>query len=236
MIVWDLLFDLDDTLIPNNYKYGIASWRCGLILAEAMGVAAPRPTTIIELHSEIDVKMVKQRGLGLDRFPTSWEETYIRLCAKAGCRPQPSVRRRLRNTASRFKFGPFTAYPGTKRVLAAAKKEGHRLHLVTAGVDLLQNRKIDQAGLRRFFDSVHITQLEKGSVMRDLVGKNAAHAVMCGDSKKGDIKPAKDLGITTVWIPRDTWPLAESPVNPDHTIETITEYTSVLRKITKGKK
>jgi len=234
--VWDILLDLDDTLIPSSYKYGLASWRCGLIIAEALGERSPRPSTIIQLHDKIDSDMAKQFGVPLDRFPRSWVTTYETVCQQIGVRPKPSVKKLLKNPASRFKFGPFRPFTGAHRALAELKKCGHRLHLVTAGVDSLQNRKIDQAKLRRYFDSIHITTLEKKAVMTELVGDTPDRAIMIGDSKRSDIQPAKKLGIVTVWVPSPTRDFANAPVEPDHQIATISELPALVRKIVKGKK
>lgn len=231
-----LLFDLDETLIPNSYKYHKQIWRCGTIIAEAFAEKSPHPLDVLKKHGEIDIELVKSHGLLLDRFPLSWVQTYEWFCKRLGLKPVRAVKERLFNTASQFKRGPFRAFLGAKKVLRQFRRDGHEMHMVTSGVDSLQMRKVRDAGLERFFDSIHVVDLEKKAIMASLVGEHAARAVMIGDSKRTDIKPAKDLGITAVWIPSDSWPYANAKAEPDFEISSIRELPGVVDVLLAKKK
>lgn len=231
-----LLFDLDETLIPNSYKYHKQIWRCGMIIAEELAEKSPHPLDVLKRHSEIDIDLVKSHGLHLDRFPLSWVQTYEWFCKRLDRTPSKAVKDRLFNTASQFKRGPFQAFPGAKKVLRQLRRDGHEMHMVTLGVDSLQMRKVRDAGLECFFDSIHVMNLEKKEIMASLVGENASRAVMIGDSKRSDIKPAKDLGITAVWIPSDSWSYANVKVEPDFEISSIRELPGVIRGLLRKEK
>lgn len=226
-----LLFDLDETLIPNSYKYHRQIWRCGMIIAEEFAEKSPNPLDVLKRHSEIDIGLVKSHGFLLDRFSLSWVETYEWFCKRFDRTPSKAVKDRLFNTASKFKCGPFRVFPGTKNVLRQLRRDGHEMHMVTLGVKSLQMRKVRYAGLERFFDSIHVMNLEKKAIMASLVGENASRAVMIGDSKRSDIKPAKDLGITTVWIPSESWSYANATVEPDFEISSIRELPGIIRSL-----
>lgn len=230
-----LLFDLDETLIPNSYKYHKQIWRCGMIIAEALAEKSPYPLDVIKKHCEIDIDLVKSRGLLLDRFPLSWVKTYEWFCKELGLKPNKAVKEKLFNTAGQFKRGPFRAFPGAKKVLRQLRKEGHEMHMVTSGVDSLQMRKVRDAGLEGFFDSIHVMNLEKKAIMASLIGENTARAVMIGDSKRSDIKPAMELGIVAVWIPSDSWTYANAKVEPDFEIASIRELPGIIDSLL-GKK
>lgn len=230
-----LLFDLDETLIPNSYKYSRQTWRCGTIIAEVFAKKGPHPLDVLKKQAEIDIDLVKSRGLLLDRFPLSWVDTYVWFCKELGLKPNKEVKDRLFNTASQFKRGPFRAYAGAKKVLRQLRLDGHKMHVITSGVESLQMRKMRDAGLVKFFDSIHVMNLEKKAIMASLVGERTAEAVMIGDSKRSDIKPAVDLGITSVWIPGDGWSYANAKVDPDFEISSIRELPGVIERLL-GKK
>ena len=59
---WLILMDLDDTLMPTNYRYIEASWRCGMILSRALGFKSPYPLDIARMEFEIDRELGKEYG------------------------------------------------------------------------------------------------------------------------------------------------------------------------------
>ena len=214
---WLILLDLDDTLMPTNYRYHEAAWRCGLIIQKALAGRSRRPSEVLALQQAIDRSLFKDMGFLIKRYPLSWVTTYERLAAEAGMPVNPKVSKRLANTAGYFKYGPFRAFAGAKTVLRKLIKQGHFLHLVTAGEPDLQWRKIEQAGLTRYFDNgnFHVVPMEKKSTFIKLVESTDRPAMMVGDSKRNDIRPAQEIGLTTVWIPSETRNDSDSEVEPD---------------------
>lgn len=226
-------FDLDDTLLPNGVLYHGPTWRCGAILCRTFGKRSFSPPDVLKLQFELQSKMVEKSGFVIDVYPNSWVRTYEVLAERAGIRVRTSVSERLFNVANRFKNGPYKAFPGVKTVLRGLRKDGHSVHLITAGPVDLQTRKFTEAGLADLFDSVHITLREKKSSLRQVVGKHSEDGIMVGDSKRSDILPAKELGMTTVWIPSQTWAYANADVKPDFEILSVRELPTVLRKLEK---
>lgn len=226
-------FDLDDTLIANTAKYHAPIWRCGMLITKALGAKSAYLLAVLQLHGEIDTEMVKTLGYGTDRFPTSWVRTYEILAERAGVATDPSVVKRIRNTAARFRYGPYKPFEGVPRALAEIRRTKALMHLVTAGDEKLQWTKIRQSGLARFFDSIHVTGIDKKSVLAGIVGDRPHDGVMIGDSKKSDIKPAKELGMATVWVPSQTWSFANAEVEPDFTIASVCDLPSILDAIDK---
>lgn len=229
---WLLLLDLDDTCIPNSFRYNDATWKCGLIISQALGHRSPYAADVMKLHYEVDTAAVKQYGFSAERFPTTWVRVYDVLCERAGLAPDPKVRRLLYETASRFCEPPFPPFDGVHEALDELRAEGATLRLITAGDEKLQALKIESSGLERHFDSVHITPLDKYPTMEKLVAAHRGPAAMIGDSKKSDIAPAKRLGILGIRIPSQTWAYAnDAAVEPDYEIPHIRDLPSLLRSI-----
>src|SRR5687768_1727451 len=107
MKIRNIAFDLDDTLIPNSYKYNQAIWKCGLIVSQALGYRCPYATDLMKMHYEHDLEMVKTWHFNAGRFPTSWVTLYENLTAQLGIEPDPVVIKRLYETAVEFCAPPF---------------------------------------------------------------------------------------------------------------------------------
>ena len=92
---WLVCLDLDDTLIPNSYRYNSAIWECGLIISRALEHRSPYATDLMKLHYETDKAMVAEFGFSARRFPISWVRLYETLCERVKVAPDPHVRSRL---------------------------------------------------------------------------------------------------------------------------------------------
>ena len=228
-----ICFDLDDTLIPNTFTYNVPKWRCGLIISAALGHKCPPPADLLKLHLETDLQFVAKYGLGVDRFPASWVQTYELLCRRAGSRVDQAVARRLTRAALGFTRGPFRTFPGAKRLLSSLRRDGHALHLVTAGDDRLQAKKILRAGIRPLFDSIAITPMKKGDILAAIIKDRPDLGVMVGDSKKSDIAPAVELGMHAIWMPSQTWAFANAEIDPSkyHEIASLKEWPDLIRRL-----
>lgn len=225
--------DLDDTLMPTNFRYHEASWRCGFIITKTLGAKSPRPNEVIKRQLEIDDALFKDHGFQVKRFPLSWVQTYEELAKKAGLAVDPAVSRRIFNTASRFKYGPFQAFLGAKAALRQLQRAGYELHLITAGEDFLQRRKVEQSGLSRYFEpeNIHVTTGDKRKEISAVIQGRSGAAVMVGDSKRNDIKAAKELGVVSIWIPSETKSREDPKIIPDHEIGSITKLPALIAKI-----
>ncbi len=103
---------------------------------------------------------------------------------------------------------------GSVEVLDYLKTKGYELHIITNGFLEVQDIKIDNCGLRDFFDVVVISeQLEHKkphpSVFNHSLersGANASQSIMIGDDLAVDIVGARNAGIDQVYFnpSRDT--------------------------------
>ena len=99
-------------------------------------------------------------------------------------------------------------FPGAMDAVAACREHGRRVGILTNGPANVQRPKVDLLQLAPHFDYVGITG-EFGHwkpspeafhhVLRQL-GVTPEAAAMVGDSLDFDIRPAKRLGMRTVWV------------------------------------
>ncbi len=233
MKIRKICLDLDDTLIPNTYKYHGPILRCAMIVVRALGHRSVYPPELLKIQMEIDLGLVNEKGFSTDRFPLSWVLTYERLAGLAGVPIDPKVVERLRSVASEFQRGPFRMFPGAKRALRRLAKEGRELHVITAGDETLQWRKIDEAGIASYVDSVHVTPMKKKDILASIVKDRPQEGAMVGDSKKSDILPAIELGMAAIWLPSETWSFVNADIDETkyHRIKAVTELPDLIRKL-----
>lgn len=226
-----IIFDLDDTLIPNTYRYQLCDWRCGLIVTRALGFRGPPARDIVNRYDEIDKEQVKTMGFSVKRYPSSWVRCYEEYARRVGLETDPRVSEKLFQTASQFAASPFRPFKESRCVLQRLRRQGHSLCLLTLGEPELQERKIRDSGLADLFRRVVIVERDKKTSMEALASVSR-HAVMVGDSRKSDILPAKELGLITVWIPSGNWSFADADVQPDYEIRGIADLPATIDLIT----
>lgn len=106
--------------------------------------------------------------------------------------------------------------PGTLETLAELA-EVATLAIVSNGVDRVQRRRVEEAGLTQYMEDVFISEkvgCDKPNrrifdhALRTLGVEDRAHVLMVGDSLGGDIQGGINAGLATCWF------------NPDHTENT----------------
>ncbi len=101
-------------------------------------------------------------------------------------------------------------FPNTLETLKYLKEKGYKLAIITNGTVVGQNNKIDNAGIRDYFDEIiisHAVGLEKPDkeiyeYALNLLNVMADEAVFVGDSYHNDIYGAYKAGLNPIWI----WP------------------------------
>lgn len=118
-------------------------------------------------------------------------------------------------------------FPNTKEVLIELQKMGYHLHIITNGFEEVQYIKLNNCGLRDFFEVV---------VCSEVVGKNKPalaiyqyameqasckpeHAMMIGDDFVADVSGALKAGFQAVLFD----PHLRSKENYEHTIQNLNE-------------
>ena len=115
-------------------------------------------------------------------------------------------------------------------------RHAYKLGLLTNGEPGLQRRKINGAGIGRYFSAIVISGDEgvgkpEERIYRIMLSRLRAapdEAIMIGNNLVTDIKGAQAVGMRTVWINRSGGPLDES-IRPDFVVNDLMELRGVLK-------
>ncbi|MEM7737830.1 MAG: HAD family hydrolase [Deinococcota bacterium] len=117
--------------------------------------------------------------------------------------------------------------------LLTSLKQTYKLGLITNGKSKGQNAKIDGAGIRNYFMSVHISEAEGVAKPDPRIFERclqrldipAERAVYVGDHPDKDVAGAQDAGLKAVWI---RTPHYAEPAFADAVINTLADLPDVL--------
>jgi putative hydrolase of the HAD superfamily len=223
-----IIFDLDDTLIETTPVYD------AVIERFAAEITALFPRVSIEqareLQDEIDIRGAEAMGFGKERFPWSLAESYRVLAARAAVPPDPKVEERFMMLGySVFDRAP-DLVEGARELLDDLKGR-FELLLYTLGVPEVQRVKVEHHGLHLVFDDVHIVPRKSAEVLDTvLAGRAPAGVMVVGDSLRGEIAPALQLGCRAVHIRRTNgWKYHHAQVHgPYETIDRLVDLRRCL--------
>ncbi len=115
----------------------------------------------------------------------------------------------------------------------------YELYMVSNGSTDIQNRRLDDSGLRRYFRSIFISQelgAEKPSarffdiVFSEITGFRRDQAIIVGDSLSSDIRGGKNAGILTCHF-ASRGAVSYDEVVPDHVIYSLSELSALLKRL-----
>ena len=206
-----IVFDLDDTLYPER-QYALSGFAAVAEFGEAeLGIPKDEGYAELEAYFEAGV-----RGDTFNR----WLETH-------GLDPQEWVPRLVQSyrdhepTLTAFK----ETYPLLERL-----GERYRLGLITQGHAAGQQRKLDALELNGYFESIVIMgEDEKENWKPNTIpferllsqmGVEGPEASYIGDNPLKDFKGARELGMLTIWVRRETGEHANDvPPGPEYYAE-----------------
>ena len=202
-----VLFDLDETLIPEDEPLALAyravvpgdveAFRAGLRARWQRDAPCPEYRARVQVSAS-DGLIAEFAGDGPEL--AAIREYLPRFRAEAFADG-------LLERWQRVRVETQAAYPHAAEVLAALR--GHvRLALVTNGASDLQRRKLALAGLEEYFDVV-VASCDVGigkpdprifEAALDALGVRAPDAVMVGNDLERDIEGAQAAGVRALWI------------------------------------
>lgn len=221
-------FDLDDTLMWCGKDYTTAKQEVGEFISDNADIS---PEEAIEVVNGIDKENVDKFGLSRERFPNSFVEAYCEVVET----PTEAGRETARELgASVFKtekeYRERGLMEGAEDVLESLTESEFELHLITAGDEQVQQRKIDGLGLGEYFDGTHIVPINsKDERLETLVTTNgftSEGTFHVGNSLTSDVKAAIEAGVNSVYVPNHNWRQAENAEYYE-THERVTIYESL---------
>lgn len=198
-----LILDGDDTLWAVEPLYDGSLEAAERIVSEAgLDGQAWRAR-----QRDLDLRNVATLGMSPERFPLSSKQALEDVARKHGVTPPESLVQAVVDAAKAVFSTVAPLVPGVDETL---RRLGTRYHLalLTKGAEDVQNRRIDDSGLRGHFSVISIVR-EKGERDFRLVAENfdapPDHTWSIGNSLVSDINPALRCGFNAIWIDAHVW-------------------------------
>lgn len=198
-----LLFDLDDTLIYcNRYFFEVIDQFADSLKTWFNGYSAVTDSAIRDKQMEFDLALIDKSGFKSEHFPRSFLNTYQHFCAITGRDCSKQEENFLWDIGISVYQHDTEPYPNMEQTLTQLASEGHELHLYTGGEPKIQQRKIDQMELGRFFESrIYIRQLKNYDALEGILRSGSfdrTQTWMIGNSIRTDVVPALTAGIHAI--------------------------------------
>ena len=211
-------FDLDDTLMRCGFDYDRAINAFGEYIA---GQTAHTVEEAVDHLNEIDRQNVEEHGLSMERFPESFVQAYEDLAdapTKEGRQHVEELAYSVFKTAEEYAARGYM--DGAEELLADLNDRGHDLHIITAGDERVQRRKLDGLNIDQYVDDTHIVPINsKADKLAELMEAHdytPDETYMVGNSLSSDISAAIDAGAYGIHIPAHQWRPADRDDLHDH--------------------
>jgi putative hydrolase of the HAD superfamily len=221
MIISAVLFDLDNTLVNRKLAFEEFTNR---LIDKYITITTPSERSEVILY----IREADKDGY------RSKKELYQELLEKLKWNKETRIDELLDFWFSEF-FKCTVLMDGAIEVISFLRSKEMKLGLITNGSIHSQNAKIDQVGIRQYFDTIVVSdevQIKKpDSRIFDIALKRLnvepETSIYVGDHPVNDIKGALDAGLKTVWLKgfRD-WDVKE--VKPHYTVSDLRELMKMF--------
>ncbi|MEH7610804.1 HAD family hydrolase [Gottfriedia acidiceleris] len=221
---YDLVFDLDDTLIQTQAAFRHNVDLCSNLVHQALDEKVII-NDIKEVFNKIDLELIKEMGFSKTRYPYAWESTLDLLATRFNVKISSIVNDQLQSLAKTiFKVN----IPLQNDTFIIEELSNHKdvasMTILTLGEKDVQTKRVMDTGLVQHFDNVFITSKKDINTYVEL-NEKLSNPVMIGNSLRSDIVPALDAGMKAIHIIRDSWSYDE--IEHNHRIEGIKSLVEI---------
>ncbi|MEH7402957.1 HAD family hydrolase [Gottfriedia acidiceleris] len=221
---YDLVFDLDDTLIQTQAAFRHNVDLCANLVYQALDEKVVI-NDIKEVFNKIDLELIKDMGFSKARYPYAWESTLDLLATRFKIEISSIVNDQLQSLAKTiFKVN----IPLQNDTFIIEELSNHKdvasMTILTLGEKDVQTKRVMDTGLVHHFDNVFITSKKDTNTYVEL-NEKLSNPVMIGNSLRSDIVPALDAGMKAIHIIRDSWSYDE--IEHNHRIEGIKSLVEI---------
>lgn len=226
-----VVFDGDDTLWRTQELYDAVKSAFADLVADADSVRH-----VLALLSRIDQEAVALRGFTVERFVNSMLETYRSLARQRGHEATQMVEQKIRALAEPL-LGHYELYPDAIQALRQLS-ERFELVLATKGERGLQEQKVRQLGIDRYFSSLYFIERKTSDEYRHIIQTHGVKAEMAwaiGNSVRSDVNPATEIGMRAIWIRRAaSWAYEEAHLEDEAVaiVDSLREAAEILLALT----
>ncbi|GIP32778.1 HAD family hydrolase [Paenibacillus sp. J2TS4] len=189
-----VLFDLDNTLVNRKLAFREYSER---LMDRYLIVSSPEEReSILDYIREADRDGYRRKA-----------ELYNELLEQFNWKKETSLDELLDFWSSEF-YKCTILMEGALEVIHHLKEKQIKLGIITNGAVYSQHAKIDQVGLRKYFDTIVVSdevKLKKPDpqifeLALERLNVEAEHSFYIGDHSINDVAGAEDAGLTAIWF------------------------------------
>lgn len=192
-----IYMDLDDTLIQTQQLFEKFKQSCTNFILVHDQTDTLKYKDVLAYFNEREVENIDIYGFKNERFIISWKETFLHFYPEHN----PDEIGRLAGLVFEH-TAPIM--DGAIEALDALSEKGYDITIITCGVDEVQNKRIDDVGIRNYFKDIHVVPYKNkemiGSIITDI-----NNSVMIGNSMRSDINPSLQLGIPAIQVEAPNW-------------------------------
>jgi len=225
-----LIFDLDDTL----YDASSTVTKQGILLA----VKAMAKAGIPALWQDI----LEQREIIVKRLGPHFQRVNEAVCALYSIQDKQRITAICQAAEEAYNsvdVRGIKLFPGVRAMLARLKKK-YPLLLMSTGFEELQQRKIDEFGIRDLFDHIFIVDgktMTKSSCLRqalEMYHFSPSQICVIGDRIDSEIRYGNELGMVTVHLAYGKYSVLtpkDKLEKPQYQIDKITDVEKLAKEI-----
>ena len=221
-----IIFDLDDTLYDMQEQRIEPALEKAVTAMVQSGLDTTKEDAFRIIKNLFTTNLKKNNFLELSNLYNNGTKDEIEKIANIGKKAYYS-----------YKSKTLKPFEGVKEMLSRLEKK-YTLALITFGDPDTQNKKIDQLGIREYFDIVTITQNpDKEECFLDVIdqlGIKQNYMMTVGDRIDSEITIGNKLGMSTTRLLKGRYKNLRPDNNleePDHTLNRINELEALLDDI-----
>ena len=217
-MIKSVLFDLDGTLLDRDTSIKQFIWA--------------QYDRLIDRLSHIPKSDYTTRFIELDCHGHVWKDKVYQTLVEKFEISGISWEELLDDYETQFQFH-CVPFPGLIEMLTTLKQQGYLLGIITNGRGKFQDRAISGLGIRDYFDTILISEIEQVRKPQpeifhraiDRLGVLAQASVFVGDNPEADILGAKNAKMRTIWTRNSHW---LEPKEADATIDELCEIPAIV--------
>lgn len=223
-----LLFDIDDTLLDfhatENRALELLFEKHGIKLTDTVKDNYVKFNQ--SLWKKLELGEISRQELMTNRFTTFFKKEFnLNIDGLS-----------LNREYLEFLSTGTDTIPGAKDLLFTLKKSGHKLYVVTNGIDFVQERRLRNTGFNSFFDDIFISQkigYQKPdarffkNVFNELSEFNPDDTLIIGDSLTSDIQGGHNANIDSIWYNPKSSPI-DKKITPTYQVNKLQDILQIV--------